>query len=159
MSALRVAEVVQLLDENGRPVRESFQRQVNGDGPRPRIRRLIVNLDPIAFQNDTERKEKGMPDVYEAMNLVVRRNKRENNFKKVLETIRSLAVSAVPIPPWLQEVFLGFGDSASATYTNLPNRLKTVDLRDTFVDWQHLIDSYPGKVSCIVLKLQIRKAC
>jgi len=47
----------------------------------------------------------------------------------------------------LQEVFLGYGDPTSASYTRLGNRLKAVDFRDTFLDWQHLIDSFPGKVT------------
>ena len=146
MSALRVAEVVQLLDENGRPVKAPVSGQVNGYESRPRIRRLIVNLDTVAFQADMERKENGMPDVYDAMNLIIRRNRRENNFRKVLETIQSLTVSEVPLPSWLQEVFLGFGDPTSATCNNLSNRLNTVDLRDTFIDWQHLVASFPDKV-------------
>ena len=155
LSILRVAEVVQLLEENGRPVRESASNQANGYGPRPRLRRLIVNMDAQAFQTDSERKEKGIIDVYEHVNIIVRRNKRENNFKKVLETIQNLAVSEVPIPAWLQEVFLGFGDPASATYTNLPNRIKAIDMRDTFVDWQHLVESLPDKVSIIWFYLAI----
>ncbi len=143
---LRTAEVVQLLDENGRSIREPRLDNMNGYGNRPRIRRLIVNLDPSAFKADGERREKGRPDVYESLNVVVRRNQRENNFKKILETIQSLALSDVPIPAWLQEVYLGYGDPASATYARLSNQLKTIDFRDTFVDWQHLVDSFPGKV-------------
>lgn len=143
--ALRTAEVVQLLDENGRSIREPRPEQTNGYGSRPRIRRLIVNLDPLAFKADGELKEKGRPDVYENLNVIVRRNQRANNFKKILETIQSLALSDVPVPAWLQEVFLGYGDPASATYARLSNKLKTIDFRDTFVDWQHLVDSFPGK--------------
>lgn len=149
--ALRTAEVVQLLDENGRSIREPRPDQINGYGSRPRIRRLIVNLDPTAYKADAELKEKGRPDVYESLNVVVRRNQRENNFKKILETIQSLALSDVSIPTWLQEVFLGYGDPASATYARLPNQLKAIDFRDTFVDWQHLVDSFPGKVRILRL--------
>lgn len=144
--ALRTAEVVQLLDENGRSIREPRPDQMNGYGNRPRIRRLIVNLDPSAFKEDSKLKEKGRSDVYESLNVIIRRNQRENNFKKILETIQSLALSDVPLPAWLQEVFLGYGDPASATYARLPNQLKAIDFRDTFVNWQHLVDSFPGKV-------------
>lgn len=147
LRAVRVAEVVMLLDENGRPVREPRPDQVNGHGPRPRIRRLLVNLDPVAFEDDISRKAKGLPDVYEQVNVVVRRNKRENNFRKILETIKSLAVSEVSIPAWLQDVFLGFGDPTAATYQNLPNHIKALDIRDTIIDWQHLLKSLPGVVS------------
>lgn len=144
--ALRTAEVVQILDESGRSIREQRSEQMNGYGSRPHIRRLIVNLDPLAFKVDGERKEKGRPDVYESLSVIVRRNQRENNFKQILETIQSLALSDVPVPAWLQEVFLGYGDPASATYSRLPNHLKAIDFRDTFIDWQHLVDSFPGKV-------------
>ena len=144
--ALRTAEVLQLLDENGRSIREQRPDQTNGYGSRPRIRRLIINLDPSAFKADGEFKEKGRPDVYESLNVIVRRSQRENNFKKILETIQSLALSDVPVPAWLQEVFLGYGDPASATYARLSNRLEVIDFRDTFIDWQHLVDSFPGKV-------------
>lgn len=147
--ALRTAEVVQLLDENGRSIREPGPEQTNGYGSRPRIRRLIVNLDPSAFKADGELKERGRSDVYESLNVIVRRNQRENNFKKILETIQSLALSDVPVPAWLQEVFLGYGDPASATYARLSNQLKAIDFRDTFVDWQHLVDSFPGKVGIL----------
>ena len=144
--ALRTAEVVQLLAENGRPIREPRPDQTNGYGSGPRIRRLIVNLDPSAFKADGKLKEKGRPDVYESLNVIVRRNQRENNFKKILETMQSLALSDVPVPTWLQDVFLGYGDPSSATYARLSNQLKTIDFQDTFVDWQHLLDSFPGKV-------------
>ena len=143
---LRTAEVVQLLDENGRSIREPRSDQINDYGRRPRIRRLIVNLDSSAFKADSELKGKGRPDVYESLNVIVRRNQRENNFKQILETIQSLALSGIPVPTWLQEVFLGYGDPASATYSRLPNQLKAVDFRDTFVDWQHVVDSFPSKV-------------
>lgn len=138
-----------MLDENGRSMRETRADQSNGYGSRPRIRRLIVHLDPVAFKADSELKERGKPNIYESMNIIVRRNQRENNFKRVLETIRSLALSDVPVPAWLQEVFLGYGDPASATYHRLANHLTAIDFRDTFIDWQHLIDSFPGKVRAL----------
>lgn len=54
-------------------------------------------------------------------------------------------VSDVPTPTWLEEVFLGFGDPASATYKRLANRLKSVDYRDTFLNWSHLVEALAGK--------------
>lgn len=143
---LRTAEVVQLLDEKIRPLREHRPDEVNGYDRRSSIRRLVVHLDPAAYKADMERKEKGRPDIYESINVVARRNQRENNWKRVLETIQNLALSDVPMPIWLQEVFLGYGDPTSASHTRLENRLKAVDFRDTFLDWQHLVESFPGKV-------------
>ncbi|KAL6718434.1 hypothetical protein ACLMJK_004524 [Lecanora helva] len=143
---LRTAEVVQVLDEHSRPLREHVLNEVNGYGKRPRMRRLLVNLDPVAFRADTEFKDKGKPDVYESLNVIVRRSQRENNWKRVLETIQRLALSDVPMPGWLQEVFLGYGDPTSASYTRLENRIEAVDFQDTFIDWDHLVESFPGRV-------------
>ena len=143
---LRAADVVQLLDENGRPVRNQPGEQMKGDTYRPRLRRLIVNIDPLAYKIDEERKATGKADIYDNFNIVVRRKGRENNFKRILESIKSLALSEVPLPVWLQEVFLGYGDPTGATYTRLASRLMTIDFRDTFLDWQHLVECLPGKV-------------
>jgi intron-binding protein aquarius len=139
---VRSASVVQIQDENGRPLRD----QQNMDGaPRARQRRLIVHIDAKQYQNDMDRVAQGRPNVYEQINLVVRRRGRENNFRPILESVRRLTLSDIPAPSWLQEVFLGYGDPTSASYKRLPNRLNSIDFRDTFLDWQHLIESLPGK--------------
>ena len=147
LKTLRAAEVVQVLDENGRMIRDMLNNQVNGFVNRPRLRRLIVRLDAVAYKADNLSKIDGKPDVYDSINVIMRRKGRENNFKKILETIKSLALTDVPIPLWLEDVFLGFGDPAGATYTRLENRIRTMDLKDTFLDWQHLTESLPDKVS------------
>ena len=150
---LRTAEVVQLLDDSGRSMRDTSRAQVNGYTSRQRLRRMIVDIDPAQFKLDTERKEQGQKDIYESINLIVRRRGRENNFSKILKTIQGLAMSDVPVPAWLQEVFLGYGDPAGATYSRLASRLKRVDFRDTFLDWRHLVESFPDKVSIILVRL------
>ena len=147
---LRTADVVHLLDENDRVIRNHLGEQPNGHSYRPRLRRLIVNIDPLAYKADEERKAVGKSDVYDTFNVIVRRRGRENNFKRILESIRSLALSEVPLPRWLQEVFLGYGDPMGASYTRLANRLTAVDLQDTFLNWQHLVESLPGKVRRIL---------
>lgn len=38
------------------------------------------------------------------------RKPKENNFKAVLESIRDLMNEDVIIPPWLHDIFLGYGD-------------------------------------------------
>ena len=144
LTHLRTAEIVQVLDENGRPLREPVSGQTNGHRSRPRIRRLLVNLDPDAFKADKDRSMQGKPDIYPLVNVVARRKGRENNFKSILETMQRLIVSDITLPSWLQDIFLGYGDPAGARYTELPNRLKSVDFRDTFLDWQHLVESFPG---------------
>jgi intron-binding protein aquarius len=140
---LRAAEVTQVLDDKGRVLK--YQGSLSNGHGRPRIRRLQVKLDAAMYKEDMERVAQGKPNIYETFNLVIRRRGRENNFKPVLESIRSLTLSDVPLASWLHEVFLGYGDPAGATYTHLSNRIKQVDYRDTFLDWQHLIESLPGK--------------
>jgi intron-binding protein aquarius len=142
---LRAAEVVQILDENSRPLRDSHLAQINGFPPRSRQRRLLVNLDSGAFKSDSDRTAKGKPDIYQAINVIVRRKGRENNFKPILRTMQHLIASETQLPSWFQEVFLGYGDPTSANYTQLPEKILTLDFRDTFLDWEHLHISFPGK--------------
>lgn len=44
------------------------------------------------------------------------------------------------IPPWLQDVFLGYGDPASANYRSMPEQqvLKDMDFGDTLLDVEHV---------------------
>ena len=147
LTLLRTATVIQVLDENGRAMRDRYIAQTNGHSNRMGNRKLVVSLDTLAYKADEDRKTKGRPDVYESINMIVRRKGRENNFKRILESIKSLILSSVPVPDWLQEVFLGYGNPAGASYTQLENRLESLDFRDTFVDWQHLIEGLPGRVS------------
>lgn len=141
LKAIRCAEIISVLDEQGKMIRrENPQRE--DEFSRPKQRRLLLRLDSSAYKEDEER-SKG--DAMNGFNLVVRRRSRENNFKAVLESIKDLVVSDVPLPDWLQDVFLGYGDPATASYQRLPNKLKSVDFRDTFVDWQHLVESLSGK--------------
>ena len=78
-------------------------------------RYLRLHLDPAQYYDDMREGR----DCYECMNLLVRRDPKENNFKAILETIRDLINSAAvgkAIPAWLHDVFLGFGDPTSANY-------------------------------------------
>ncbi|KAI9839701.1 MAG: hypothetical protein M1838_004306, partial [Thelocarpon superellum] len=147
LKRLRTAQVAQVLDENGRTLRITSESHPNGfDHPqRSRIRRLHINLDTAAYISDRANISKGHPDVYNEINLLVRRKGRENNFKPVLESIKISTLSDVPIPTWLQEVFLGYGDPASANYRKLATKLTSVDMRDTFLDWSHLQQSMSNK--------------
>ncbi|KAJ5778320.1 CWF11 family [Penicillium odoratum] len=146
MTHLRTAEIVQVLDEQGRQLRQPVGGQANGHQSRPRVRRLLVNLDAASFKTDKDLHSQGKPDIYSLINVVARRKGRENNFKSILETMQKLIVSDMTLPPWLQDIFLGYGDPAGAQYTRMPNRLKSVDFRDTFLDWSHLVESHPGKI-------------
>ncbi|KAL0930785.1 DEAD helicases superfamily protein [Colletotrichum truncatum] len=136
---IRSAEIIQITDDKGKVVRD-------GAGHYDGRRRLQLRLDSRTYALDAERSSATPPEAYEKINVVLRRSGRENNFKPILESIRSLTLSEVPIASWFHEVFLGYGDPAGATYKQLPNRLKTIDYRDTFLDWQHLTGSLPGKI-------------
>lgn len=144
LTSVRSAEVIQILDDKGRPVRDAAAF-FDGRNRSP-IRRIRLKLDSATYKLDLQQVSAGKPDIYENINLIMRRNGRENNFKPVLESIKSLTLTEVPLAPWLHEVFLGYGDPAGASYKQLPNRLKRIDYRDTFLDWQHLIEGLPGKI-------------
>ncbi|KAL9092612.1 MAG: hypothetical protein Q9165_004416 [Trypethelium subeluteriae] len=141
---IRCAEVLQVQDEKGRPLREQQTQPEAGYERRVRQRRIILKVDAVAYSADIKGAAPAATEVYESINLIVRRKSRENNFKSVLESMRRLTLLDIPVPSWLQEVFLGYGDPASATYRRLSNRLKSIDFRDTFLDWAHLIESFPG---------------
>ncbi|KAF3769991.1 P-loop containing nucleoside triphosphate hydrolase protein [Cryphonectria parasitica EP155] len=142
--SLRSAEIVQILDDKGRAIRDA-NAYFDGHARSP-VRRIRLKLDSAMYKSDMQQVSAGKPDVYESINLVVRRSGRENNFKPILDSIKNLTLSDVPLASWLHEVFLGYGDPAGASYKHLPNRLKKIDYRDTFLDWQHLIESLPGKI-------------
>ncbi|TQV92575.1 DEAD helicases superfamily protein (Aquarius) [Cordyceps javanica] len=135
--SVRAAEVIRVTDDKGRHGKEPRSR----DGKR----RIELKLDSQTYTKDAALAAAGKRDIYGSVNLILRRGRRENNFKPVLESIRNLVLSDAPLPSWLHEVFLGYGDPAGASYKNLPNRIKTVDYNDTFLEWQHLIESLPGK--------------
>jgi intron-binding protein aquarius len=128
------------VDEIARP---TIDRATQFKGHRRTIR---IELDANQYKLDMDRfNNKQSGDIHQTFNILVRRKPQENNFKSVLETIRDLMQSDLVVPEWLQKVFLGYGDPASANYTKLPNRLHEINLRDTFLDWDHLKESFQGK--------------
>ncbi|KAJ9606091.1 hypothetical protein H2200_009052 [Cladophialophora chaetospira] len=138
-TSLRAAEVVQILDDNGRTLRDA---QTNGYS-RPRRRRLLLDLDAASYAAD--KLKFGRASDIASFNVIARRQGRENNFKPVLETIQSLVASQTSLPSWLQDVYLGYGDAKSATYPSIPDRIESIDYLDTFLDWQHLAESFPER--------------
>jgi len=71
---------------------------------------------------------------------------KENTFKSILESIQDLTQLNIVVPSWFESVFLGYdNDMASAHHTNMEAQIDTVDFRDTFLDWQHLLESFPSK--------------
>ena len=76
---------------------------------------LKLMLDPIQYYNDI----KDGLDCYEKVNLLVRRNPKENNSKAVLSTISDLLRSSADrgiLPTWFEDIFLGYGKPDSAHF-------------------------------------------
>ena len=47
------------------------------------------------------------------------------------------------VPPWLHDIFLGYGNPDSATFYTMPERiLDTLDFKDTFLDVEHLREAF-----------------
>ncbi|KAK5056283.1 hypothetical protein LTR69_007823 [Exophiala sideris] len=138
---LRAAEVFQVLDDNGRTLRDA---QTNGQGPRPRRRRLLLDLDTAAYFADKTKAGRGGKDITSSLNVIARRQGRENNFRPVLDTIQKLVSSQTSLPAWLQEVYMGYGDPRSAS--SVQNRIESIDYLDTFLDWDHLNQSFSTQV-------------
>ncbi len=130
-----------MLDENGRVIEE-------GPDPKPKLtgesRTYRVLLDPNQYHQDMERASAGGQDTYETFNILMRRKPKENNFKAVLETIRELMNTQCVVPDFLHDIILGYGDPGAAHYKNMDNRPKTLNFNDTFLDFDHLRNSFPG---------------
>jgi intron-binding protein aquarius len=78
-------------------------------------RSLRIRLDPVQYHRDVT----NASDCYDGMNLLLRRDAKENNFKGVLEAVKDIMNTTADsgdtlVPSWLQDVFLGYGDPASA---------------------------------------------
>ncbi|GFR52139.1 hypothetical protein Agub_g14654, partial [Astrephomene gubernaculifera] len=172
---VRGCEVIEVRDEGGRLMND-FTGRVRRDEVKPPegyARTLTVALDTAQYQLDmnTMARHKS-EDPYATFNLVMRRKPKENNFKAVLESIRDLMNDdTAAIPPWLHDVFLGYGDPAAAQ-ARVPGTaaaaaaaaaeggegggvggqppLRTVDFKDTFLDADHVVEAFPQfKVSFV----------
>lgn len=57
----------------------------------------------------------GAIDMYQKCNILMRRRPEENNFRAVLSTIRDCMHEQEPLPSWLNDLLLGYGDPAAAS--------------------------------------------
>src|SRR5690606_11494051 len=70
---LRSAEVIQVLDHEGKPLVKDTAF-IKDDLAVPNYgRRIHVRIDPDAYLIDSENVKNGKPDVYESMNVLIRR--------------------------------------------------------------------------------------
>jgi len=73
----------------------------------------------------------------------MRRKPKENNFKAILESIRDLMNETCVVPEWLHNIFLGYGNPSAAQWINMPDLLEVIDFKDTFLDANHVQQSFP----------------
>lgn len=145
---VRGCEIEGLLDENGRVIEEGIEPRSKLPGDKRTYR---VWLDTNQYRADMESLQEGGDDVYEGFNILLRRKPKENNFKAVLETIRHLMNTECVVPQWLHDILLGYGDPSSAHYSKMSNQVRSLDFNDTFLDYQHVVDSfsdYQVKLNC-----------
>ncbi|GJP44192.1 hypothetical protein CLOM_g3581, partial [Closterium sp. NIES-68] len=152
---VRGCEVIELRDEDNKLMND-FSGRVKREEwkpPKGNKRTALVALDPAQFQLDLEANggtlRGAQNEVYSALNVVMRRKPKENNFKPILESIRDLMNEEASVPAWLHDLFLGYDDPAAASWRRMPAelvpwRLEVVDFRDTFVDAEHLKECFPG---------------
>lgn len=139
---VRGAMIMHIRDENGTLLPDSSSGKQHELG----IKRIFtVSLDPIQYSMDE--KSSAGTDLYQSLNLVVRRHGRENNFKAILETIRGLmsgtgSINRV-IPSSLQNVILGRDNLSSPSHPDLSME-PFLDYGDTFLNEEHLKSSFPG---------------
>lgn len=138
---VRGCEIEGLLDTNGRVIEDGIEPRPNLPGEKRTYR---VWLDCNQYREDMDALEEGADDVYEGFNILMRRKPKENNFKAVLETIRHLMNTECVVPPWLHDILLGYGDPGAAHYSAMSNQENTLDFNDTFLDLNHLKNSFPG---------------
>lgn len=145
---VRGCEIVDVIGKDGRVIDENSRYHQKDDASnwKGTDRTIRLELDANQYKLDMDKyNSKKAGDIHQTFNILVRRKPQENNFKAVLETIRDLMQSDLVVPQWLQKVFLGYGDPASAHYTNMPNRLTVNNFCDTFLDWNHLKESFVDK--------------
>ena len=145
----RGAEVVEVRDGEGTLLNDFRARAPDGsapDAPSGYERTFVLELDPAQYQLDVDCGA-AEGDAYSSLNVLMRRRPKENNFKSILECIRDLMNADAPVPDWLHDVFLGYGDPAAAQGANMPReqRLTTVDFKDTFLDAEHLRECFPDR--------------
>ncbi len=165
VQAVRGVTVLEVRDEAGAVLSDPAIAYEEGGKPQPKGKRrfLRVALDQAQYAADATGRGSSLgTDVYDTFNIVVRRHGKENNFKAVLETIRGLMRGGAhsmyrSIPSWLMPVLLGYGSDPSAA-SFLSPQMKSfasktagvtspnaaLDFGDTFLDDQHLKESFPG---------------
>ncbi|BBN15051.1 intron-binding protein aquarius [Marchantia polymorpha subsp. ruderalis] len=144
---VRGCEIIEMRDE-GNQLMNDFTGRIKREDwkpPQGEMRTALISLDSAQYQIDVNAMaQSGADDVYGTFNLLMRRKPKENNFKAILESIRDLMNEDCFVPEWLHDIFLGYGDPAAAQWHNMPQQLDVVDFKDTFIDANHLVESFPS---------------
>ncbi|KAM7522426.1 hypothetical protein LguiA_012328 [Lonicera macranthoides] len=150
---VRGCEVIEMRDEDG-TLMNDFTGRIKRDEwkpPKGELRTVTVALDTAQYHMDvSDIAEKGAEDVYNTFNILMRRKPKENNFKAILESIRDLMNETCIVPDWLHDIFLGYGNPSAAQWTNMPDLLETVDFKDTLLDADHVVKSFPDYQVCFI---------
>jgi intron-binding protein aquarius len=109
------------------------------------VRTFCVVLDCAQFQMDKAKEVETGIDIYNDLNLVLRRRSKENNFKAVLHTIRGLMNHKWVTPKWFKNLLLGYENPTANQYYNMADRVNKMKFSDTFVDAQHVLECFPGR--------------
>lgn len=153
LQCVRGCEIIEMRDEEG-ILMNDFTGRIKRDEwkpPKGDLRTVTVALDTAQYHMDVgDIAEKGAEDIYGTFNILMRRKPKENNFKAILESIRDLMNETCIVPDWLHDIFLGYGNPSAAQWTNMPDLLETVDFKDTFLDADHVRESFPDYQVCFV---------
>ena len=147
---VRGCEVRAVVDESGAVIgeRDVTGKQHHAVGS---VRTYRLYLDPAQYSADMQRvqSDAAADDVYTTFNLLVRRKAKENNFKGVLSSTRDILQAKqrdVELPPFLRDVFLGYGDMESSQYWRQPGERRRVEFVDSLMDDAHVAASFDRPV-------------
>merc|ERR1712113_459275 len=137
---IRGCEVIELRDEtniilNEIDTRFKSDNKIISQGLK---RTVLVSLDPVQYSIDIGKNNQD-PNLYDAFQLLVRRDEKKNNFRAVIETILDMLTDNYSLPQWLHDLFLGYGDlskNQSQTMLKQSSNLE-FDMLDTFLDEKH----------------------
>lgn len=137
---VRGCEIEGLLDSDGKLIDENHEKPNFTNN----LRTFLVSMDCNQYKMDLDSFKNSRMAIYDKFHLIVRRKPEQNNFKGVLETIRSLINTEFVVPYWLRDLLIGFGDPSDAHYTNIRDSkdVATIDYHDTFLSYEHLEDTF-----------------
>lgn len=148
--ALRTAEVVDLLDEEGEAVVQKENtygdRAVGGYGTK---RTLRILFDPLQYHQDMESIGRGelFDGFYGSFNLIVRRRPESNFFEGISRCLKSLLLKSSTtrlLDESLTDLIVGFGsETAAHPPLKIPAEAVCQDFGYTFQDPEHLQNCFP----------------